>query len=94
MRAIENAFSLGVGKAVNDSLRALFFACNPVQPIVVADFASGIKGVIKSVWPKARKTKNIEKYLKMGWTLLDDPKSQLPMISYLRIRVGISAEVS
>jgi hypothetical protein len=57
-------FYLAVGERVDDSLRNDCFVCNPAHPILVFDFSRDIEGIIKPVWAKARKAKNVEKYLK------------------------------
>jgi hypothetical protein len=57
-------FSLSVGAAVDDVFREICFARNPAHPIIVVDFSAGIEAIVKQVWAKARKAKNVDKYLK------------------------------
>ena len=57
-------FCLGVGKAVDDTVRENCFACNPAHPIIVVDFSGSIAEITSTVWAGARKAKNVEKWLK------------------------------
>jgi hypothetical protein len=68
-RQISNAeagliISLAVGAAVDDAFREICFVRHPAHPIIVNDFSSDIEAIIKQVWAKARKAKNVNKYLK------------------------------
>jgi len=57
-------FSLAIGKAVNGDIREGCFATNPLHPIMVLDFSPDIREVLSTMWARARKAKNVEKYLK------------------------------
>jgi hypothetical protein len=57
-------FCLAVGKAVDATVRETCFACNPAHPIIVVDFSADIQRIISSVWAKAHKAKNVQKWLR------------------------------
>jgi hypothetical protein len=57
-------WSFSVGKAVDAELRKTCFACNPGRPVIVGDFGPDVKHVFSEVLKTARKTANVEKYLK------------------------------
>jgi hypothetical protein len=56
-------FSLSVGEDVDRILREGCFACHPAHPVLVFDFSSDIREIMKGVVEKAHKAKNVEKYL-------------------------------
>jgi len=60
-------FSLCVGRGVNREQRSVCIASNPLHPILVTDFSKDVRGVFAGVWKKARKARNVEKYLKPTW---------------------------
>jgi hypothetical protein len=57
-------FALGAGKKITAEARQYCFARNPLHPIIVTDFSPYIRTNFNAVWRKARKAKNIEKWLK------------------------------
>lgn len=57
-------FTILVGKAVGPEEREASFSGNPERPILLGDFVSVIQDIAVAVMKKARKAKNVEKYLK------------------------------
>jgi hypothetical protein len=57
-------FILAVGKGVTAEDRRMCFATNSHHPIFVTDFTNGLKMVFGEAFRKARKAKNVEKWLK------------------------------
>jgi len=57
-------FSLATGLATDEAFRENCFVCNPWHPIVVTDFSKDIEGIIRQVWTRAHKARNVAKYLK------------------------------
>jgi len=57
-------FSLCVGNGVTVNIRESCFVSHPLHPILVTDFSKDIREIIRSVTAKARKAKNVEKYLR------------------------------
>ena len=56
-------FSLCVGRGVDQEQRSVCIASNPLHPILVTDFSKSVREVFAGVWRKARKARNVEKYL-------------------------------
>jgi hypothetical protein len=57
-------FALGVGKQIDLTARQACFASNPLHPIIVTDYSEDIRGNFNRVWKKAKKAKNLGKYMK------------------------------
>jgi hypothetical protein len=57
-------FALAVGPAIDETFRENCFVCNPWHPIIVTDFSKDIEGIIRQVWARAHKARNVAKYLK------------------------------
>jgi len=57
-------WTLSVGKAVDEELRKTSFATNPGRPILVGDFSEDVKYVFQTVLRKAKRARNVEKYLR------------------------------
>jgi hypothetical protein len=57
-------FALALGPPLGSDVRESCFAANPLHPIMVLDFSPAIIGILSEVWRKARKAKNVDKYLK------------------------------